>query len=456
MRVAPKRLSPVTVLLSLAAVTALLLFGLDGENNSEAEGVAISILVASVVWATFCFIIARQIDVRTRRAISVILAIKVIVGLLFFYFVYAPASDISSSDQLAIGNYQSDSKGIDYAARVFDSERASSGLSQALWGDYYRAINNDGVGVAYGVLYGAFGPYCTATIPWHAFAMGLAALILVELGLLLEADIVVARRSAIVTLLMPTFFVGAPLYRDQFMIMLILLIVLSIIVAMKGRWHGWMVAIIATFVLQTLRTPYVVMPLIVFAAWMGYRIISTGVRLRDNVTVFTGFLASLASIIVLSTMIGTHLEIGEDLLTRLTETANRDEVAARVGGGYMGAFIFILLAPMPWYQNVSPVLLSLQVFDYAQTFLFLTTLAALLIRPAEIMRTRPTAVALISGILILVSAVVAPDLAQRYGQIGMPLLLLGVMPSLMNNWLRCGVVAGTVIALAHIVLEIIR
>jgi hypothetical protein len=449
------RLSPITVLLALAAVAAILLFALDGENNSETEGVAISILVASIAWATFCFGLARRMDVRTRRVISVILATKVIAGLLFFYFVYAPVSEISSSDQLEIGKDQADSRAIDIAARVFERERASDGLPQALWGDYYRAINNSGVGVTYGVLYDAFGPYCTAAIPWHAFAMGIAALILVELGLILQAEVVVARRSAIVTLLMPTFFVGAPLYRDQFMIMLILLVVLSIISAMNGRWHGWIVAIVATLLLQTLRRPYIIMPLSASAAWMGQRMISTRVRLRDNVTILTGFLASLAAIIVLSTVIGSHSE-GQSLLARLAESDNRDAATVRVGGGYVGAFIFMLLTPIPWYQKVTPVLLSLQVFDYAQTLLFLTTLAALFFRPVENMRTQPATVALFAGILLFVSAVVAPDLAQRYGQIGLPLLLLGVMPSLTRNWLRCGVVSATVIALAHIVLEITR
>jgi hypothetical protein len=456
MRDTPRRLSPIAVLLSLGVVAALLLFGLDGRHNSETDGVAISILVATTVWTTFCFGIARKIDLRTRRIVSALLVVKVIAGLLFFYFVYAPLSDISSSDQLAFGNYQADSRAIDLAARVFQRERENGGLFEALWGDYYRAINNSGVGVAYGVLYDAFGPYCTATIPWHAFAMGIAALMLVELGLVLEADLVGARRSAIVMLLMPTFFIGAPLYRDQFMLMLILLIVLSVVTAMKGSWQGWIVAIIATLALQPLRTAYIIMPLIAYAAWMGHRLTATELKFRDNVAMLAGFLASLASIIAIATVMSTNSEVGQNLLTRLSEGENRDAATVRVGGGYAGAFVFMLLTPMPWYQKVNPVTLSLQVFDYPQTLLFLTTLAALLFRTSESIRTRPTAVALFAGGLIFASAVVAPDLAQRYGQIALPLLLLGVMPSLVKNWLKCGVVAAAVIALAHIALEITR
>ena len=161
-------------------ISILSVIALDRKGEiSELDGVALSTVIATSLW----YLSQKNFNFASYGRnfvylVNVIFALKIVLGLLHFYLLFAPVVGIPSAADSQRANFGGDLAPICSAAQVFMSERESSGLFGAIFSDYYRAINNSGVGVIYGLLFGCFGKYATVAVPWNALAMGFAGMIL--------------------------------------------------------------------------------------------------------------------------------------------------------------------------------------------------------------------------------------------------------------------------------------
>ena len=117
------------------------------------------------------------------------------------------------------------------------------------------------------------------------------------------------------------------------------------------------------------------------------------------------------------------------------------------------AAVFLLLTPMPWWQDIAPSLLCYQVFSYAQTLYTLTTITALFLAFREKKLLAEIAV-LVSffATLFLLALLGGYALAAGYAQVGLPFLVLASIRYLRHRAGQCFAVATAVVVLAHVVL----
>jgi hypothetical protein len=367
--------------------------------------------------------------------------------------VFAPAAKIDSAAGLPTANIAGDLPMVDYAARVVVSERLHGGLLHIFIGDFDRSINNPGVGIVYGLLYGAFGAFATTAFPWNAVATGLTALIVMAMGQLSAATDKLFRGVAITIVLLPTFFVAPPLYRDQFIILLIVLTCYAAFHAIQRRSVLSALTLIACgAMLGSLRGPYVLLPALALGA------VAFSPFLQGRTRIGLALLSVVAAL-----MYGASFFVPPEWLTaleeRIAESYQRGasgSVEMLLGGGIVAKTAFIMLTPMPWYQGIPTWLLAYQVFDYAQTVVSLTILTCIVLMPVRALQHNPRSFALVFGAAIFGLALIAQDLHQRYAQVALPLILFGGAHIVRNNW-RAGFGGSVaIISLAHVVVGLLR
>jgi hypothetical protein len=208
------------------AIALIIIISLNQQGNiSEFRGVLLSTIIVTILW-----IIMQQFLAPSRLwkdiafGFNILFFLKIIAGFAHFYFFYAPTLGITSASEVLFAKVSGDMVAIHKAALVFMSQREAAGIMYAIFGDYSRSINNYGVGIIYGLLYGSFGKYPTVAIPWNALAMGLASLVIGAIGEVLKVDRKDTKLAMILLFIMPIFFISVPIYRDQFMLLLILLL----------------------------------------------------------------------------------------------------------------------------------------------------------------------------------------------------------------------------------------
>lgn len=440
------------LMISILSVVAL---DRNGEI-SELGGVALSTVVATALWLLVQAI--SKFAIYGRKfvfLVNAILALKIVLGLLHFYLLFAPAAGITSAGDSRHVNFSGDFSPIFFSAQTFMSQRESSGLLGAIFFDYYRAINNPGVGVVYGLLFGSFGEYATVAVPWNALAMGFAAMALGAIGTLLKIPLNFVKTAIVLTLLMPSFLIGVPVYRDQFMILLILLTTFaSLHAAMRKSLTSVLVCLLSGLLLASFRLIYVALPIIALGSALSGRYL---IRTQKRITVGSA-VAVMGAILVIVYYLKGVIGIWFDISMLREVHYGSLNTLLGVGGGflnYIGRGGFILLTPMPWWQGVDLPLLVYQVFDYGQTFLSLMVFAALFCNFRRILEQKTMIPLLAIGFFIFLFAVAGSELHQRYAQVALPLLILSTATILRYNWLKWVFSSTLIITASHFLLQII-
>lgn len=330
-------------------------------------------------------------------------------------------------------------------------------MYHAIFGDYYRAINNPGVGIIYGGLFSIFGAYGTVAIPWTVIYSAFASLLIGLIGFSQRLPVKLCRTAMLLVFFMPGFFIFPPIYRDNFIVFLLVLSAYTAILAPRGNIVLHSAAIsLESILLFSLRTAYLPIPFIFggVAVYM-YSVSSTGVTGRRMV--FAGI--TLLAIVVAWAFLSQYLELSFDRLGAASESSDREFstlMAFKQLGPliyYPAAAIFTLLAPMPWWQSVTPSLLSYQIFSYAQTWYGLTALIALYYSYRRNW-LQPGASILVIFFLIVFLLVLLGSLnfSALYFQIALPFVLLASVRYLSTNWGKCFLMSTSIIALVHALL----
>ena len=434
------------VLLVLVFITVL---DRDG-NISEFRGVFFSTVSASIFWIFFQkFIHFQSLGKRIKFWLNILFVLKIITNLVHFYFLFAPASGITTAVELPSLFFSGDLLPIHYSAEIFMRERGNFGLWSAVFGDYYRGINNPGVGVIYGLLYGCFGPYAPAAIPWNALAMALSSSLIGAICELLYIDRRAICVAMILTYIMPGYFITPPIYRDQFILLFILLTTFSgMDFFINNRLSSLIVMLPCALVLNSLRDGYLILPLVLVLAMIL-------IPHKRGPSFKVKVMASVLSIVVILLMYNFLLDKVFFWISRIYgmtigySTLDRMPTTIPVIG-YFIRFGFILLNPMPWWQSIEKSLFVYQVFSYPQTILSLSVIAGLVLGYRYILDHKELFPLLLVAFCIFHFAVVGSSLAAGYTQTGLPLLIIAASPIMLRQWRKCIWVGTGLILVAHV------
>jgi hypothetical protein len=122
---------------------------------------------------------------------------------------------------------------------------------------------------------------------------------------------------------------------------------------------------------------------------------------------------------------------------------------------YPAAAAFSVLAPMPWWQEAPPALLSYQVFAYAQTWYALTAMVACFYAfRSGAVPPGGTIVVMFSGVLFIMGVVGSLNFGSLYFQVALPFVLLICTPYLAGHVVKCVGISAAIIVLAHGVLAL--
>jgi len=432
---------------AIIVLCAGLIYILPNPGFDELSAVGYSLLVVTTVWVLLVpFLFRNRAGWFLYRQISCLLALKLILSTAYFYFLFLPVTGFKFLNRTT-GAPSIDVLAIHTSAVIFLQQLRAHGTYTALFGEYYRSFNNPGVAVFYGLLYKTFGAYPGVAIPWNVLWMGLAGLIVASLCHQLSYPSATTKLCVYLTLLMPSFLVLNPLYRDQLMLLLILLIVYGSATLLQKNSLLTMIAIsLASALLTSLRLSFLAFLAVTMTAYS----LSTGITRWWRVAIFgtfgIGIIFVLAHFFGLMATMSASEHFGADF---------HSKAHLLFGNNPFSNLIFVLLTPFPWYQDPGAGLLVYQFMDYPQVFLGLCILSAAAIGIREIMQAPLSRFLALTFFLYLLIASVSSGLHQRYVQIAMPLMIIPAGHMLVTKWRQCIGISAVIIIYAHVLYEVV-
>jgi hypothetical protein len=442
-----KNATPFQFFICLLLIFILVLLINREGNSTISSGILLSFITCSVLWVVAQrFLRCMNFGAKFMLLFNLLLLLKVIVGLVFI------DSSIGNTSYIAWGpdDLRGDTWAIHLAAEKFLSNRLHFGLWGALQSDYISVIHTKGVAILYGSLYNSFGPYPSITIPWHALAMGFVCLIVAAMCDILSIEKKTIKLVILLIIIMPGFFVGGILYRDQFMLLLIMLCAFaSIYAAINKNYESYLIAFICGWFLSYLRDEYIVLPLV--AILSAHYVVGKYNLFKFAKVFIIG--VSIFAILVYLKIIPLDQFISRIFSNNLTELYSHFSLfSGNIITNVMGKIVYMLLTPMPWWQVTVH---KLQIFDYAQTFFSLTILAILLMDYRTILAKRNLSFLILLWGFLFLMAVFGTQLHTRYFVITIPLLIPVVAEKLKQKWVKGFYLSATVITLAHFALSIL-
>ena len=407
-------------------------------------------------WASWRLLFSRIFGQRLFFTLTLLVLLRMAVNFLHFYFVCAPVVGIESSDRLVDANLTSDLRLIFASALAFLEKYRDGDVFYAVFGDYYRAINNPGVGILYGWLLSIFGTYATIAIPWAIIYSAFASLVLGLTGLSMALPYRHCRAVILLVFLMPGLYVFPPIYRDNFMVYLL---ALSGYTAVIFRHENILlivvVVVVESILLYSLRGAYLLVP-------ATFCVIALTMQARRKMELAMRGVALAILLIPVFIISWGYLEQHIDDSLRRFSGAIRVEDTYPILAPFKkrgplvffpAAAVFLLLTPMPWWQHASAPVLVYQVFSYGQTWYGLTAIVALvmLIRQGMISTEDAIATAFFV-VLFLLTLLGADELAPGYVQIGIPFAMLASIRYLKERSGLCVAISTAIIVVAHTIL----
>jgi len=247
-----------------------------------------------------------------------------------------------------------------------------------------------------------------------------------------------------------------PVYRDNFMVYLLALSgYTALILRHENILLIVVVVVVESILLYSLRGAYLFVP-------ATFCVVALTMQARRKMTLALRGVALAVLLIPVFIVSRGYLEQHIDASVGRFASASRVEATYPIlapfqkGGPLLfipAAAVFLLLTPMPWWQNISPTLLSYQVFSYGQTWYALTAIVALVILIRRGMISTEAAIATaFFVVLFLLTLLGAEELAPAYVQIGIPFAILASIGSLKERTGRCFAISTAIIVVAHTIL----
>lgn len=391
----------------------LLLIPYIPKVNDEILANITSIIVCVFLISAIYFINKKHVSKKFLKILLFLFAVKILVSYAHFYWIFCPAAGISNALEAGYARFSGDLVAQHEAALQFLYTIEQHNIWFAVFGDYYRWINNPGVGIYYGILYGIFGPYPTVAYSFNAVVMFLASIFVYHLSHLTGGNLKFALTCGLLTMIMPSFFIMSPLYRDQVLILLITASVYALIIFIeKVEFFSFISMVLFIILLTSLRLSYILLlpfflAMILFFLWKK-RIIYLAIMLP----ILCGFAVSLQVYLIAA------LE-RKQMMSEVEITG-----VEKLGGGILGKIIFLIMTPFPWFQKANPAILAYQVFDYVQAWLSLAIIMYViffLLTNQKINKNQM--VILVTFFVLFLLALMGSMLHQRYFQIAIPLLI---------------------------------
>ncbi len=424
--------------------------------TTETSAVAYSFICAAIVWILFGVLYCRSRQVDLFLAISVLAVFRIIASLLHFYYIFAPLAQISNSSELPYCDFLGDLAPVHLAGSLFVDEQVNQGLIYAIFGDYYRGINNPGVAVLYGILFTGFGEYGAVAVPWTVLVSGFGSIVAAQIALRGKLGEKLVRFVGLGTFLMPQFFIFPVLYRDNYIIFLLLLTAYTVLCSNAAPMYFIAaLLILESLLLGALRSVYILVP-------SAYLFVKIGLDSLSNRRVtITGTLTGCAVAVLLLIAAGNSLDDRLQAYSTALVTGVKGDVSFTILSGFKAAgplvyfpaaFIVALLAPMPWWQDVPGAQLAFQVFACGQSFMGIAVLIAAVV---TLWRRLHRDLMPVLGFFVVIESMALfgeSTLGGSYFQIAMPFLLIFSARWLFDNRGKAIAASGAVFVALHLLL----
>lgn len=429
-------------------------------DSAEVNGTILSTLVALMCWfSSGWFLTVRAFGRRFFGVLTLLLLVRITANLIHFYCVFAPLAGIDSSSALPEADFSGDLGAIYNSATIFADAYETRGLYYALVGDYYRGINNPGVGVIYGGLFSAFGRFASVAIPWTVLYSAFGALLIGFIGSVQQLPVGLCRTTVIMIFCMPGFFIFPPVYRDNYILFLLALTAYSSILLTSSNLLLVSVVLAGeSILLLGLRMVYVFIPF-AFGGVVTFLNAQRGSRAFNRKILF-GVIA-ICAILLSWNFLAPYRELSSAGFTaegQVQESGFAILAPFKARGFliyYPAAAVFSLLAPMPWWQPLPPALMSYQVFSYAQTWYSLTAFVALVYSyRLEMTSQWRTTLVLFYSIIFSLALFGSFNFNSAYTQIATPFIVLSSIRYNSSNWKTCFALSTSIILIVHFILLI--
>ncbi len=442
-----------TICLPIAALTGAG-FIVGGSTSSEIGANVAAVLVVAMVWyVAGRVLIVPYLGRRLYRVLTILALVRIAANLLHFYEVWAPISGIDSSASVLYTDI-TDQGVIQVSAGVFGETLRADGVAYAVFGDYYRAINNPGVGVVFGALLSVFGPYATVAIPWVILLSLFGAVFAALLGRWAGLPERLSRLVAILVFLMPGFFIFPPLYRDNIMVFLLLFAAWTAVLGNRGPSVATAGVIVAeALMLWSLREVYVVLPFV----FSGMAYFARNHANRDKMLLIAvgSSVGLLVGLKYISSLLTDFVARASGSFTSTLSDFSILLPFKSFGAVlfYPAAAVFALLAPMPWWQQGSGSVLAYQVFAYAQAWYGLAVAVAFgsAVFTSGLRRSERL-FGVFAGTIFLLTLMGSANFASLYVQVAYPFALIASVRYLAVSWRACVALSGGIIIAAHSIL----
>lgn len=435
-------------LMVVAAIGLLLLLPKHHYTTSQPLAVGYSVLAVSSIWfGLIPLLCRRKYEGRfAYRHITTLLVVKLTLSILYFYLLFLPATDFALVPGADMTDSSIDVIAIHTSAVIFKKNFTTGGMFHAIFGDYYRNINNPGVNVLFGLLYTTFGEFPGVAIPWNVLCMGISGLIVAATCLKLSYTRREVLTCVYMTILMPSFLVLNPLYRDQFMVMLILLLVYSFSCSIRKIDLSTMATIfLASGLLTCLRLSFAGLSGAIFVSYILFRKNIKLLKIIFILLIFSGFILVLTSY------------TGINLIPQLLDVKGvQSTIHSLLGSNPISNAIFLIFTPFPWYQSISSTMLVYQFPDYPQVLFALSIYFSIWLGRKQLIQNRFHRFFLLSFIFYFLAVINFSALHQRYLYVALPMLIICASPIILRTWQTCVGLSFALLVFAHLFYEIAR
>jgi len=448
---------------------------------NEYLGNILSLFYVLFIWLLLIKFVYFNISVNFIKILTSLLIIKICINYFFLFFFQLPQLELDSSSFL--NAYNSGDTGLinesiqNWADKIKFTEFNNQRLE---FQEIYAILNNWGSIYFYSLIYLNFGNFPSTTIPWASLATGFYSLFSYLISKKIYKDEKTSQIISFIIFLLPSFLVYPLLYRDHYLILLILSVVLIIFTDKKQLGLKKIFYIfISSFILYSLRKVYFVLPLtfLIIYQFFFYK----SLRKFYLYIIFLSILVICIYIYINKELFLSGSASSSSMLLRLIPDNEFFKktihyiitiilYAERTGGlifNYLETFgfpinrisnlFFLLISPFPWHQSISKELIHFYIFLYLQIFISFIVYFKIFFLLIKNKIDKNFLVLFSCYCIILFLALFgALQFSSLYIMIGLPLLIISLGKKVLHNKCNYILVTSIFFILMHLFFHLLK
>lgn len=433
---------------------------------NEFLGNSVSALVVIIIFLTFNNLTKDKIEKKLIKFFFFFIILEILINYIFIYNYLLPRLNIYSTEQL----YFFGDTGLihDRIIKYHFYDQFSS-----LKESKKNLLNNPGVLFIYDLFYSVFGKYPSVTVPWTALVTSFYSYLSFLISKKILNDTKPSLFVPILIFFLPSYFVYPLLYRDHYLILLILFTTYLIIQNYKFlSFRNFFYMFLLSFLFFFLRKIYVILPITFYIIYNFYYQKSY----RRNLVIFL-ILSIIIFIIIfafnknyiLANSYERNIVLVEFFKKNLTLDflnyivlqvvfANREGGALislteqlNIPFNYFFRIIYLLLSPFPWYQKIDYPYGFYQILIYVQIFISLIIYIKIFSGIIKKQLSDLSIIFLLFFLVIFILAIFGSlQFSFLYISIGLPLLIISITKTIKDKLFISCIFSFFLIVMIHV------